>query len=527
MAKATPFNIGITEQNSEFMGVVGEVLNQEHGVHGLKFVENEHPDIVDKLDLIINLDSEMVEFRYLVDGGDSEIVEHTHLDNTEIQRALSSFALRKLGLKLPDQSSRHDIDELKKYIGPRPNLEPDPSEWITGNQLIGDLVRRHAQYGNLIRYVCNERGLFLKVGNYPKERAYWNSSLNGGLPVYKKSDPIHEGTFMLHDILHYVPVDPIIGSAEDSAERKAAYIAHRMLSEACTLVLADMVAIRDAELEGKGYDVSKRRIYPVYDSIVNDSGKIPEVDKLLAANAYFCFTGDVSGFRELGAREDVLAVYQAKYESVFRDDFQWNLDNYETMIEERDSNISVQEYYNWLESHGNIRSLSDLDQVIDKTQGGLDIAKLLSLFRGDFKTAFAYQTSMDDIKRLRTANGRYLAGQRMVFARFASKCNPDKQIDNFDAIYDELMNADDSKDISELAKSANAEIDEYIDRLTEKDLLLPHEEVLYRFSVPTYPIRLVNYDRNNLGVGATFQDKMREFMHSNEASLQRVLQATQ
>lgn len=525
MAKAAPFNVRIAEKSPEVTGIVSDVLTQEHGVHGLTISEIGLSDDFDNLDLAITSEEDELRFKYKKQDGDEE-VEHLPPDVEQIRSALSRFVLNRLILPVSEQTSRQDSHELERYMGIRPNIESDPSEWIASNPLIGDLTRRHAKYGNLIRYLCNERGLFLKVGNYPKERAYWNSSLNGGLPVYKKSDPIHEGTFMLHDVLHYVPVDPIIGTAEDTPSRKGAYIAHRMLSEASTLVLADMVAVHDAKLDDRGYDVSKRRIFPVYQSIIANTGHIPEVDKLLAANAYFCFTGDVSGFRELGASDDVLADYQAKYESVFSDDFRWNLHNYEAMVEERESNEKVKEYFEWLENTAKIRSLRDLDQVTSGKQEGIDIARLLSLFRGDFKTAFAYQDSIDDKKRLRAAHSRYLAGQRMVFARFASACSPEACVDIFDANYNGLLEAETAEEISTFASIANAQVDEYIDRLSKQGLLLPHEEALYRFTVPTYPIRFVNYHRNTSSQEATFQDQMAEFVQTNRDSLRRVLEAT-
>jgi hypothetical protein len=526
MSKAAPFNIGVTAQNPEIQSLVSDILKQDHGVHGLGFLVLNPLEATRDLPLVIGANGDEIKFSYHNNDGD-EILENIPQDRENIELVLSKFALSKLLLPPSEQSSRQDFNDLEKFMGVRPAIEQDPSEWVSSNPLVNVLMRRHAKYGNLLRYLCNERGLFLKVGNYATQRAYWNSSLNGGLPVYKKSDPIHEGTFMLHDVLHYVPVDPIVGSAEDTPDRKAAYIAHRMLSESCTLILADMVAVSDAMLEDTDYDVSKRKIYPVYNSIIRRNGVAPDIDKLLAANAYFCFTGDVSGFRELGAADEVLADYQSKYESVFRDDFLWNLHNYEAMVNERDTNIEVCEYYGWLNEQPDIRSLHDLDQVIDKVQGGVDIAKLLSLFRGDFKTAFAYQRSIDDSARIKIAYRRYLAGQRLIFARFASQSDPTDNLEKFDEYYAEILNSTELGAITKLAGKANAEVDSYIDTLSERGLLLPHQAALYRFSVPTYPVRFVNYERNKALESGTLQAKMKDFVQVNEAALRRVLEATQ
>ena len=198
------------------------------------------------------------------------------------------------------------------------------------------------------------------------------------------------------------------------------------------------------------------------------------------------------------------------------------------MVGERDSNSAVGEYYSWLEEQPDIRSLHDLDQVIDRVQGGVDIARLLSLFRGDFKTAFAYQNSIDDRARVNVAYRKYLVGQRLIFARFGSQSDPADHLEKFDEYYAEILGANDELEaLTTSAGKANAEVDSYIDTLSENGLLLPHQAALYRFSVPTYPVRFVNYERNKALKTSTLQAKMKDFVQVNEPALRRVLEATQ
>ena len=165
MAKAAPFNVGLSEQSPEVAGIVSDILTQEHGVHGLTISEIGLSDDLDKLDLTITSEDDELRFKYKKQNGDEEI-EHLPPNVEHIQSALSRFVLNRLLLPVSEQTSRQDYHELERYMGIRPNIESDPSEWIASNPLIGDLTRRHAKYGNLIRYLCNERGLFLKVGNY-------------------------------------------------------------------------------------------------------------------------------------------------------------------------------------------------------------------------------------------------------------------------------------------------------------------------------------------------------------------------
>jgi hypothetical protein len=505
-------------------------LKEEHGAHGLKFLgalalnEVEIP----QADLEINSYGEKVVFTYRDNAGEPVIESVDSASPRAMDRALSNFALKRLGLTLENQTSRNDYLDLSEYMGVRPILEGDPSKWITSNPFVSDLCRRYPQYGNMVRFLCNERGLFLKVGNHANQRAYWNSTLNGGLPAFKKADPVHEGTFMLHDLFHFIPTDPLLGEIQPGEEHKAGYIAHRLLSEASTLVLADMVAVADARLKEQGYDVSKRKIFPVYESIVNaNGGKKPGADKLLAANAYFCFTGDTQGFEAMGASRETLIEYRAKYEAIFRDDFLWNLQNYEAMTAELEDNPLMQEYYNWIATNTALPTLDAHTASVTTPEGGIDIPKMLSVFRADFTKALNYSQPIDDAKRLQLAYQKYLAGQRVVFARFGRQIDTEGFIESFDSSYSSLSLASTPSELSMHGQEANMAVDNYLTRLADEDVLLPHEEALYRFSAPLYPIKFVNYEKRKDQPATKLVEDMQSFIHMNKAHLTRLLEAAQ
>jgi hypothetical protein len=85
-------------------------------------------------------------------------------------------------------------------------------------------------------------GMFPKVWKYSRQKNYWNLPYNSGIPIVPKKDEIHEGTFMFHDIFHFLFMDPLLTFHETQLEKKV-YIMHRMMSEAITLVMADMFLI--------------------------------------------------------------------------------------------------------------------------------------------------------------------------------------------------------------------------------------------------------------------------------------------
>lgn len=529
MAKSIPVEVSIITPDSQVISHVSDVLRREHGAHGLRLVDTEQerltqPDYEPKVSIIENPVDEL-SFTYR-DGNGELVSDHTSNSTSEINTALSKFAIASFKLPVARQSSRFDADVIESYMGDRPNIEEDPSIWIANNPLISELSRKYPQYGNLIRFLSNERGMFLKVGNYPIERAYWNSTTNGGLPIVKKLDPIHEGTFMLHDMFHFVPTDPLLGSGETTHEDRSVYVTHRLLSEASTLVLADMFAVSDAGLKEKGYDTDKRKIFPVFESIVeNNNGEVPSIDKLLAANAHFCFTGDATGFRILGASEDSIEQFGGKYESIFKDDFLWNLSNFNAMEDEKNANPAMNEYYEWLEKNTSVPTLPGYTNRVS-TSEGVDIAQMLSYFRADFSNALNYNQPIRETDRIRASYMKYLSGQRIVFSRYAHIPDAESFKNAFDLCFERLSSAEklDIDTMKDAASTANSIVDQFIYRLEKDKVLLPHEALMNRMAVPLYPVMFVNYERKVIG-DVTLADQMREFTELNTKQLERLIEA--
>lgn len=505
---------------------VRKLLKEEHGIFRVKFVGKTAADACKASLAISQTDEHGSDYsaRFYTEDQTEVVEQFTPEDQVRLSEVVSRYSIANLMYGIDDQSSRDDVDTLRGHRGEKPPLDLDPTEWIATNPLLQELTRNHPQYGNLLRFLANERGLFLKISNYPSQRAYWNSTLNGGLPVYKKADPVHEGTFMLHDLFHFVPVDPLLGTREIGKPEITSYLAHRMMSEAVTLVLADMIAVDDAHLDAKGYEVDKRKIYPVYQSIVESAGERPAVDKLLAANVYFCFTGDAEGFRLLGASEEFIEAYKDKYESIFQDDFLWNLQNIRSLIDERDSNPLMSDYYKWVEDNTDLPTLAQYEKLSAKNGEGIDIARMLSLFRAEFTSAANYPKSIDHLARHRKASQRYYAGQRIVFARFGNRVDPSAYLKQFDQLYTECADAD-GQELKELTGLLDQLCNTYIDELAQRGYLLPHQAVNYKFAVPQYPVKFISYELSaQQKTASNFVDIMGQFITTNQKQLARLLE---
>eukprot|EP01052_Picozoa_sp_SAG31_P026155 SAG31_NODE_2350_length_5893_cov_2.633414_2_plen_151_part_00 len=120
--------------------------------------------------------------------------------------------------------------------------------------------------------------------------------LNAGIPFVAKRDPIHEITFTAHDFGHFLIPDLIYtGNNSDNARRT--YILYRMLSEATTMVFADMLFVETLRLSGHEYDWTRRKIHPLFvDTGLQPFGRsrahfFSETKKLLEANVHYCLLG--------------------------------------------------------------------------------------------------------------------------------------------------------------------------------------------------------------------------------------------
>lgn len=269
----------------------------------------------------------------------------------------------------------------------------------------------------LVNHVKNE-GLFTKSSRTKPQRNYWLPGLNAGIPLVPKKDEIHEITFMFHDLMHHVIPDLIMSGGDDEVHKQA-YIIHRMMGEAITIVLADMLFVDTLVEAGIDYDWDKRKIYPVYKKFKEGGVSAERIKSLIEANIRFALLGDDRALIELSSKE-VVAEYKSKYEKFFIEDYKWTIKNYENMNSVRneinDWSENLKEFINpnrLLKNYANLINYSDNYET-----------KVLTIFKKVW-TIFEEKANKDSIlsdkEIVSNSFINYMTGQLFCFSKFKGK----------------------------------------------------------------------------------------------------------
>lgn len=396
-----------------------------------------------------------------------------------------------LRLSHADLSSREDAAMLDRYRSDDGSLDltPDPRLWIRTNPFL-EKLDHDPSYSNLIDYVVEEKGLFLKPALYSNQRNYWNSVTNAGLPITKKRDPIHEGTFMLHDLYHFALQDPLpmaLDESISSRDLRKAYLMHRMASEATTLVMADMLAIEHADLESMGYDVRRRRIFPIYQDILENN---PSIDQqaLIEANLDFCFTGDVVKLRALGASEASLQNYRNKYEVFFSADFIWNDTNFAYCTLEYSDRPR---YHHYAQTVQRLFGTPTID-ILYPSPGNTTVETIADSFNHQLVQAQAYQSGKNELDRLKAAGSKYLSGQLLLFYTHHAPNLIGEYVD----LSEQFITATSEANAKAILNTLKTMVSEYLHVLRASGAISSQDHALNLMHVPFYPAQFIHYDRD-------------------------------
>ncbi len=190
-------------------------------------------------------------------------------------------------------------------------------------------VKKRNLFGIFSKAIAN--GGFFRSPSNRRQKNYWAPGLNAGIPLVPKKDAIHELTFFVHDLCHFALPD-LIYSGENNPLLKRVYILRRMMSEAFTLVLADMYFIDALVEEGVEYDFTKRKIYPLYSAIKKNNRNASLKDVLYAMTSY-CLLGEEAELKLLvgDGNVEILSAFKEKYERFFIEDFRWTAMNFDNM----------------------------------------------------------------------------------------------------------------------------------------------------------------------------------------------------
>eukprot|EP00929_Paragymnodinium_shiwhaense_P119186 TRINITY_DN91065_c0_g1_i1.p1 TRINITY_DN91065_c0_g1~~TRINITY_DN91065_c0_g1_i1.p1 ORF type:complete len:688 (-),score=93.31 TRINITY_DN91065_c0_g1_i1:268-2331(-) len=228
---------------------------------------------------------------------------------------------------------------------------------------VGKFVASSPHFNNEVATSSGLRDVFVAVANHGaffraahtrREVNYWLPGLNAGIPFVPKKDPIHEVTFTAHDFGHFSIPDLVYTGGTSKAYRRT-YILYRMMSEATTLVFADMLFVETLRRSGYEYDWTKRKIHPLFlatgvDPFAAGLSRQEFLAKfriLLEANVEYCLTGKSDKWLELirsnkaldtepdasGAFTGCKALndFKEKYMPFFVEDYRWTSANYTNM----------------------------------------------------------------------------------------------------------------------------------------------------------------------------------------------------
>lgn len=166
-------------------------------------------------------------------------------------------------------------------------------------------------------------GAWFKASWNRRVKHYWWPGLNAGIPMTPKKDYVHELTFLVHDLIHWAMPDALPASGSEKDYRL--YVAVRMMSEAITLVMADMIFIDQALKDGLDYDAGKRRIHPLYDSAVS-------ARQWCLAMSHYAIRGDDSRLAAIAKSPEALEAFKEKYAPFFEEDLRWTAHNARRLI---------------------------------------------------------------------------------------------------------------------------------------------------------------------------------------------------
>lgn len=339
-------------------------------------------------------------------------------------------------------------------------------------------------FNNIFNLSLNN-GAFFRSAKNRREKNYWIPGLNAGIPLVPKRDNVHEITFAVHDLCHFIMPD-LIYTGREIEDNKNIYIIHRMMSEAITMVLADMVFIDGLKKDGIDYDFSKRKIYPLYEKIKDNNLK-----DILYANVKYCLTGSDEEYKKLLNYEnlEVLENFKDKYMPFFVEDYKWTIKNFENMQSNKKT------FYKWSNDLKDILRKNKLMRISDLTRSiGFKGDIIDNVFEYVVENIYfnAMKESPKQSKERNISNSfkKYMIGQMHIFYKFDFV-----QVSN---LYKDKIKSYLSKDLlnKEEIENIRALYEEYLKNLVDLNLINLDDFHTYKETYPIFDSFFVFYDKN-------------------------------
>lgn len=349
--------------------------------------------------------------------------------NSARQLVLADFVTEYLLYRKPKSLQHHTDLQPRRAI--EFNKEMSVSGFMQKNKYISNPNVNKWGLEIIMKRILDE-GVFFKAGTSRPVKNFFSPPF-GGIPLTAKKSGVEETIFMFHDLGHHLIPD-LIFDGEDSPEMQNVYTAWRMMSEAMTLVLADML-YADTLVESfpeaeKNVD---SRIYGLFKGLdieaVNEENRQKIVTSLLWANTRYAVLGDDSEWRKLlkEGQESKLEIYKGHFEKFFVGDHVWTYANYRNMASLKDS------YKQWTGLIGdkflkkaNLLLLSDMANKLKEE--GADLSSFEDTVSYVFKEIISQRIFLErpektssevgEEERLSCAFCRYMIGQLSFYSRY-------------------------------------------------------------------------------------------------------------
>jgi hypothetical protein len=307
-----------------------------------------------------------------------------------------------------------------KYIQTVPEFCP------TENSAINTIIT------NVCQQAINQGAFFRSARN--RRHNGWCPGLNMGIPFTSKpKDRIHELAYQFHDCSHF-NIPDLVFSGNDSPFNRFVYIAYRLMSEALTLVLADMIFVNSVFVNGGNYITFEgRKIYPVFKKMVENNPNYADnieqfIHEVLYGSFKYCFFGDMIIWETLcGSNGDeVLDNFKNKYDSYFTADMFWTATNYDNMVK---SSTVYENWWNtvkdWRIENLELESIDEFSDEFNLKEREIDKITLLDkIFEAIYEKYIRRVISttikpVSETEVLTNSYVRYMMGQSLLFFRFS------------------------------------------------------------------------------------------------------------
>ncbi|CAF1163146.1 unnamed protein product [Adineta ricciae] len=371
---------------------------------------------------------------------------------------------------------------------------------------------RVIDYGflNLITHVLN-KGIFFRSASNRRQVNYWSPGLNGGLPLTAKDDAIHQDTFMAHDFGHFAIPDLVFVGTNTILHRRA-YIAWRMISEATTMALADMLLIDALAKSGVQYDFNKRRIYPLFCDLnidlMDSNHRIDNLKRLIQANYRYCLRGDDSIYVRMlpqGENTPSLVEFKKKFAPFFVEDYRWTEHNYENMVarsEELARWWSDVEPLRTLEHAEHIESIDSFIAQVRETHADALNGDINDFIDAVFDVVYEKKVRpvlnvqapilLDAPKRLYKAFTKWITAQLAITSKFhflSESARVRQEIISY------MLNLSDGCMTMDDVNTIRSIFERYLRCLVGKSLITLDDEITYAELYPLFDPFYVNYDK--------------------------------